>query len=469
MACAKPFRIIIVGGGMAGLAAAIALRGPNRHIVVLEQSRLCGEIGATISLQPNATRILQDSWGLADLVDSSAGTIDCGFRIFNTEGRLVKEIPLVARTEYGADRIMWHRQDLHSHLLKTATSAARPGPAVEIRTSARVAHCDCKTGTVTLESQETLAAHVVVAADGIHSKMRALVLGREEGPKPTGVSAYRMMMSTQTLRQDAPLFASTVRPEDPYTSMVMAHDCRLIMGPARQGSVYSVVGLVPDHRMKEDGDSAQSSWVTEGDKNKMLETFNEFPAWSLQLLRSAEKIGLWQLRDLDPLETWHRGRVILIGDAAHAMLPTQGQGASQAIEDAEALGAFFADIDSQPGEEQVHARLGRVFEARHHRATLIQKFSREAAKPATEAGSKEIKMRPDEFMDYNFRLWLRRLEEGDNLTRRITRICGVGDDINAIFHFLTPSKAESMPERGDFRFIDAVDSSAADDAHTVSD
>jgi salicylate hydroxylase len=83
------------------------------------------------------------------------------------------------------------------------------------------------------------------------------------------------------------------------------------------------------------------------------------------------------------------------------MLPTQGQGGSQAVEDAEALGAFFADIDGEPSDEEVASRLKKVFEARYERASLIQKFSRDAAKPATDVGSKEIKMRPDEFMDYN--------------------------------------------------------------------
>jgi salicylate hydroxylase len=396
----EPFQILVVGGGIAGLAAAIALRGPNREITVLEQSRLCSEIGATISLQPNATRILKNTCGLSDLLEAADGTVDCGFRIFNTEGKMVNEIPLLARTQYGADRIVWHRQDLHSYLMRSATSTTRTGPPVALRTSARVTSCDCDAGSVTLENSEILKADLVVGADGIHSKLRATVTKEEIKPRPTGSSCYRLMMSSEALRQSAPQFAAKIVPEDPYTSMIMAHDCRLIMGPARQGKLYSVVGLVPDERMNDDPDSAQS-WVTEGDKDKMLETFREFPTWSRDMLSSAESIGLWQLRDIDPLKTWHRGRVILIGDAAHAMLPTQGQGASQAIEDAEALGALFAEVDGHLGNDEVNERLKAVFEARYERASLIQKFSREAARPATEAGSTAIKMRPDEFMDYN--------------------------------------------------------------------
>ena len=143
--------------------------------------------------------------------------------------------------------------------------------------------------------------------------------------------------------------------------------------------------------MNEDPDSAQS-WVTRGDSKKMLETFKDFPSWMQDVLQNADNIGLWQLRDLDPLDTWHFGRVILIGDAAHAMLPTQGQGASQAIEDAEALGTLFSEIEERPSGEKVATILKQVFNSRYERASLIQSFSREAAKPATEKGSNVIKM-----------------------------------------------------------------------------
>jgi salicylate hydroxylase len=397
MSSSTPFRIVIVGGGIAGMAAAIALRGPNRKITILERSRLSTEIGATISLQPNAVRILQDAWGLNDLLEATSGMVDRGFRLYNVHGDRVNELSFQNNTKYGADRIMWHRQDLHSFLKKTATTGDN---AASLRTSACVTECDPESGTITLEDGEKIEADLVIAADGIHSKLRATVLGKETTARPTGLSAYRLMMPSKEIEQRAPAFAACVQPRDPYTSMIMAHDCRIIMGPARNGELYSVVGLVPDDQMNEDPDRAQS-WVNAGDPKKMLSTFAEFPQWTKDMLHLAKDIGLWQLRDLDPLDSWVRGRVILIGDAAHAMLPTQGQGASQAIEDAEALGAFFSDIDSRPSSGQVASVLDRVFKTRHARATLIQQFSRDSAKPATEKGSKVINMRPDEFMDYN--------------------------------------------------------------------
>jgi 2-polyprenyl-6-methoxyphenol hydroxylase-like FAD-dependent oxidoreductase len=110
----------------------------------------------------------------------------------------------------------------------------------------------------------------------------------------------------------------------------------------------------------------------------------------------------------EALPTWYKGRTILIGDAAHSMLPLQGQGASQSIEDAEALGHFFRDINvgtSEPADpvamEDVTRRLEQVFEARYERASLIQQYSRQAGKPATEAGSNVITM----YVCHDYHCW----------------------------------------------------------------
>jgi salicylate hydroxylase len=230
-----------------------------------------------------------------------------------------------------------------------------------------------------------------VAADGIHSAIRKSLLG-DITPRPTGLSAYRLTIPTEKLERETPEFCKKMDPRQPFTSMMMAHSCRLIMGPAREGSVWSIVGLVPDDRMNEDVDSKQS-WVSTGDLNRMLETFVEFPEWMRDVFKQTDDLGLWQLRDLDPLTTWTKGKVILIGDAAHSMLPTQGQGASQALEDAEALGAYFEGYEKDsPTAEPVEQILEKVFRCRYDRASLIQKYSRDAAKPATVKDTKEVTM-----------------------------------------------------------------------------
>jgi salicylate hydroxylase len=123
-------------------------------------------------------------------------------------------------------------------------------------------------------------------------------------------------------------------------------------------------------------DSSTTSWTSEGSLEDVLKSYDVFPEWCKELFRRAPGIGLWQLRDIDPLPTWVKGQVMLIGDAAHAMLPLQGQGASQTFEDVvrlfsrkygnlsdpacitqEALKAVLADVQGRPSKEEIRKRL----------------------------------------------------------------------------------------------------------------
>lgn len=368
------------------------------------------ETGALISLQPNASKIVS-TLGLDKFLLSAEPMNDRCFRIVNTAGDIVNEIWLDPST-FGANRVLYHRQDLHKGLLSAALSADFPGSPVEIRTSATVDACDPEAGTVTLSNGDTIAADLVIGADGIHSAVREAVVGEALTAIPTGISAYRMLIPVEYLEGiDVP--ASVLTPSHPITTMIIGQDKRIIMGPGRGGKLFGIVAIVPDHKMQEK--STTESWVERGSKGKLLETFADFPHWVRDIFGQAPDIGLWQLRDLDPLSTWVKGRTILIGDAAHPMLPTQGQGASQSVEDAEALGAFFAGINGKPSETQVADALKKVLRARHERASLIQRYSREQAKPGTSPGSTEITLNPGQFMKYNCHYdgavdWLRRQE-----------------------------------------------------------
>lgn len=345
--------------------------------------------------------------------------VDEGFQIYNLDGELQMRVPLSTTEKYGAERMLYYRIDLHDALKERATSKEWDGEPAEIRVSSRVTRCDCEEGVVCTQTGEKFQADLIVGADGIKSVLRDAVLDTKVPALRTGHSAYRMILSTDKLLTDCKAFCDVIDPRAPYTTMIMAHNKRMIMGPARNGSVYSIVAMVPDEDLGED--SNNTSWTTHGDIPKLKETFFDFPEWArgpFSCVNDGE-VGLWQLRDIDPLPTWTKGRVVLVGDAAHAMLPTQGQGASQAIEDAEAVGAFYADIDIENGGlEQVKAVNEKIFACRYKRATTIQQYSRQAAKPATEEGSVKIKMSPNEFMDYNCNYggaleWARRQKEND--------------------------------------------------------
>lgn len=162
-----PFRVIIVGGGIAGFTAAVALRRTGREIIILEQSSLNKEIGALISLQPNATRIAGLQWELEKNLLEARQMVDEGFRIYNTDGDLVRTIPLNTKDKYGAERLLFHRRDLHESLKQAAISSERAGDPAVVRVSCRVIGCDAVRGTVTLEGGEVVKGDLIIGADGM--------------------------------------------------------------------------------------------------------------------------------------------------------------------------------------------------------------------------------------------------------------------------------------------------------------
>lgn len=354
------------------------------------------ETGALISLQPNASKIVS-SWNIDSFLKPFGPMADKAFRMFDQTGHLVREIQL-DMSQFGAERMLYHRQDLHTALKNAATSPNISGKPAEICSACTVISCDPEMGTVTLADGDTLSADIIVGADGIHSATRASIVGKVHEAQPTGVSAYRMLIPIESLGGiDIP--KDVLDLSNPVTTMVVGHDRRAIMGPGRNGSVFGIVALVPDAHMHETSDVG--SWVTPGSLDALLKAYEGFPVWLLEIFRRAPDHALWQLRDIDPLPTWVQGRAILIGDAAHAMLPTQGQGASQSFEDAEALKAFLDDLEGKPSKERINEALTKAFEARYERASLIQKYSRDQAKPGTTQGSNEVKLDPAEFMKYN--------------------------------------------------------------------
>lgn len=368
---------------------------------MLERSRMLKETGALISLQPNASKIVT-KWGLDPILKRVAEPqADKAFRMFNTEGTLVREIPL-STSMFGADRMMYHRQDLHAALREAAVKTEdnwEGKPAAVIKTAAEVVDCDPAEGTVTLKDGTVLRADLIIGADGIKSVIRNAVVGEERTAQPTGLSAYRMLIpATKLPNKQIP--EGILRMQEPAaTTMIIGKDKRVIMGPGRSGKLLGIVALVPDESAE---DPADDSWTRPGSKQELLAAFADFPSWLRAIFDQAEddEIGLWQLRDIDPLPTWTKGRVVLIGDAAHAMLPTQGQGASQAIEDAEALQAFLSEYgEGQVSKDQVEKALGKVFKTRYERASLIQAYSREQARPGT--AGRDVTLNPAEFMKFN--------------------------------------------------------------------
>jgi salicylate hydroxylase len=289
----------------------------------------------------------------------------------------------------GAEWTLNHRVDLHNAIRDAALDPSGPGPVPSLLGSARVVDVDCEAGKVTLQDGRELTADVVVGADGIHSVVRTAILGEELTANPTGLSAYRCLVPKERLADIPEALEIVESPDDGFLKILITDKQeRIIMYPCRNGTILNIVAVCPDGFLNEE--SAQS-WNRPGSIAEMVDTFKSFPEWLRTVLTRADEPGLWQLRDQNPLKTWIRGRAIIIGDAAHAMLPHQGQGGAQAIEDAEALGALFEGVTGPQTTEAIHAVLKDVFEVRFERASTVQAFSRMQAMPPKEEEGGHVK------------------------------------------------------------------------------
>ena len=338
--------------------------------------------------------------------------VDTGFRIYNVDGEGVKTI-LFDTDPAASSRVFYHRDSFK----EAPTTDDGLTPPVRIQVASKVASRDPEADTLTLENGKKLAGDLIVGADGIHSVLRQYLLDKDEDhshyyhPKPTGVSAYRILLPVHIILSKLANIKNYFDPTVAMTHLVLGHEQRVVMGPARQGSIFGITALVSDENMHEPTLHTRS-WTSTASMPKLLESFSSFLIWLQDLFSlagrpedgttgesdsdkeagiSAPDMALWQLRDVNPLPRWYRGRLVLAGDAAHAMLPTQGQGASQSLEDAEALGDFFNDIilqaegsvtssdvssDYSLSVDDVESCAKRYVNCRYERASLIQGYSR---------------------------------------------------------------------------------------------
>ncbi|KAH0536647.1 hypothetical protein FGG08_006492 [Glutinoglossum americanum] len=389
----KSLDVIIIGAGIAGLSTAIALRRVGHHVKVFEQSSFADEVGAAIQLPPNAMRILV-KWGF--LRDRARLEL-CGAALTaraDTLEPLYKGSFSDFTDKYGSMWYSSHRVDLHNELKLLATQEDASGKPVEIHLASKVVDIDPNAGIITLADGSIHAGGLIVAASGIHTTFLSLVLppGQDITPVSTGTSAFRFLIPTSDLLPNDEI--APFMKEPGIKIFVGQGSKRLVWYPCRGGEVQNFVGIHPDEEQRSEGcpilryqygtyyinetkDTltemmGKTDFHASSSREYLLETYKEFSPVLLRVMEKAKIVKLWPLLHRAPLRSWHTGRLIFIGDAAHPMLPHQGQAGAQAIEDACALGLLFEDV----GPEDVSARLKLYEKVRMGRAGAVQVFSR---------------------------------------------------------------------------------------------
>jgi 2-polyprenyl-6-methoxyphenol hydroxylase-like FAD-dependent oxidoreductase len=348
MAQTSPLPLLISGGGIGGLAAAMVLAQDGHRVTLFEQAATFGEIGAGIQLGPNIFRMF-DYLGLTDAINRVAFfPPGLGMNDVRT-GEKVVRVPLgdVARATYGFPYGVIYRADLHQVFL----DACRAQPNVTLRTSAKVESFDQSADgvTVKLEGGEVVEGSALIGADGMWSRIREAVVG-DGKPRVSGHIAYRAVLK----REDVPahLWSDDV-------TLWGGEKTHLVHYPLRRGELFNLVAVFHSNKYDE-------GWNTFGDTAELTERFAEACPQVKELLGKIETWKMWVLCDREPVKNWTDKRVTLLGDAAHPMLQYLAQGAGQAIEDAvvmrEALRHTRGNLPEafQKYQQARYLRTGRV-------------------------------------------------------------------------------------------------------------
>jgi salicylate hydroxylase len=348
MAHSRP-HVVIVGGGIGGLFAANALIANGIQVSVYEQAPVLGEIGAGVFLTPNSVRQLQRV-GLEPEVQKWGARVGFESRYFRHDGTPIAPVQVTDSSGWNATFGM-HRADLVALL-------ARSLPAGTVRTGHRCSGFaqDGNSARVSFANGAAAEADAVIAADGIHSELRPHVFPPSQ-PVFSGSVAYRGLVPRERIPD---------WPADRW-QMWLGKGKHFLAFPVRAGELINYVGFVPaDEEMKE-------SWSAPGDPDVLRHEFSGWEPRIGQLLKEVELTFRWALYDREPLPTWTRERLSLLGDAAHPMLPHLGQGANQSIEDGMALATILARADRQtlPVALLAYERL------RRERVAQVQRGARE--------------------------------------------------------------------------------------------
>ncbi|GAA1276729.1 salicylate hydroxylase [Planotetraspora silvatica] len=338
--------VLIVGGGIGGLATALAVARSGRAVHLLEQASEFTEIGAGLQIGPNATRVL-DRLGLLDQLLEVSVLPRNGVMLDAVTGEPLTVLDLGQgfRDRYGYPYVVVHRSDLLGMLV----AACRAERLVHLENDRQVVEVwsDPDSAGVRCADGSTYTTDLLIGADGLRSKVRTLISNDE--PVYSGFSACRGTVPMSEVRTD-------VAEND--VVLWVGPGMHLIQYPVRRGEVYNQVAVFRNENPADFGE-------------EMRERFSKACAPVQGHAARIARDRNWPIYDRDPLPTWISGRAVLLGDAAHPMLQYLGQGACQALEDALALGQELARHD-----EDVDKALVAYQDRRLPKATRCQLSAR---------------------------------------------------------------------------------------------
>jgi len=316
--------ILVAGGGIGGLTAALSLARSGHAVQVLEKASRLGEIGAGIQLGPNAFHVF-DRLGIGERARAMAVFIDSLLLMDAMEDGEICRIPLGQdfRARFGNPYAVIHRGDLHGVILQ----ACEANPLIRLRTSSEVVDYEQDSGSVTaiLASGERVHGTALVGADGLWSNIRRRVVN-DGMPRVSGHTTYRSVIPTEMMPEDLRWNAAT---------LWAGPKCHIVHYPLSGWKSFNLV--VTYHN-----DAPEPVAGKSVDQEEVMRGFEHVCDRARSIISHGRDWKLWVLCDRDPVQQWQDGRVVLLGDAAHPMMQYMAQGACMAMEDAVALGDAVA-------------------------------------------------------------------------------------------------------------------------------
>jgi salicylate hydroxylase len=333
--------VLIAGGGIGGLSTALALASHGIYSHVIEAAARFSESGAGIQIGPNGSRLLR-RWGLGDALDAQAGRPESLSIGDGPSGRVLCELPLdsVAERRYGAPYYVAERALLHRLLYEKA----RQSNNIDLTTDfpvLSVRNTDHGVAAMTADGRE-IQGKALIGADGVHSRIRLQLFGRRA--RPSGWKAWR---STAPIAPDAAA-------ENNAVQLLLGQDAHLVRYCCGPGGPLNAVAITR-------GDSDPANWGSHAEALDLKPHFADWDEDAYSVLQDFDGWKCWPLMKMEPLPRWSEGRITLLGDAAHPIMPFLASGAVMAIEDAAILADELARTPDVP------ALAFRQYEARRRR------------------------------------------------------------------------------------------------------